>query len=144
MDFFEKELQKIVGSAYPDAKYVGRAAYVNLGEGNRAKFEFVTLGHADNYVAIRGKIINQRDGEIDVNVMRFADILGQKQTSNPNFRDGIIPHVWTDNGNSDWYVYKPTQEDYGLLTKNVSEYVSIFQEESQEAGMSMNMDPFTL
>ena len=142
MNFFEKELRKIVGSAYLDAKYVGRAAYVDLGEGNRAKFEFVTLGHADNYVAIRGKIINQRDGEIDVNVMRFTDILGKKQTSNPNFRDGNTPRVWTDNGKSDWYGYKPTQADYSLLTRNVSEYVSIFQEESQETGMSMSQNPF--
>ena len=76
-----------------------------------------------------------------MNLMRFADILGKKQTSNPNFRDGIIPHVWTDNGNSDWYVYKPTQSDYSLLTKNVSKYISIFQETGQEAGQSMNQSP---
>ena len=142
MDFFEKELRKIVGSAYPDARYVGRATYVSLGGGNRAKFEFVTLGHAGSYEAIRGKIINPHDGEIDVNAMRFSDILGKKQTSNPNFRDGIVPRVWTDNGKSDWYAYRPTQADYSLLTKKVSEYVSIFQEESQEAGMSMSQNPF--
>ena len=142
MDFFEKELRKIVGSACPDAKYVGRAAYVNLGGGNRAKFQFITLGNAGNYEAIRGKIINQRDGEIDVNVMRFSDILGKKQISNPNFRDGIIPRVWSDNGKCNWYAYKPTQADYDLLTKNVSEYVSIFQEESQEASLSMSQNPF--
>ena len=144
MDFFEKELRKIVGSAYPDAKYVGRAAYVDLGGGNRAKFQFITLGHAGNYEAIRGKVINQHDGEIDVNVMRFADILGKKQTSNPNFRDGIIPRVWSDNGQSDWYVYRPTQADYSLLTKNVSEYISIFQEVGQETGLSMSQNPFML
>ena len=128
MDFFEKELRKIIGGAYPDAKYVGRAAYVDLGEGNRAKFEFVTLGYADHYAAIRGKVINLRDGEIDMNVIRFSDVLGKKQTANPNFRDGIVPYIWSDHGKSEWYVYKPTQADYGLLTKNVTEYVSIFQE----------------
>ena len=128
MDFFEKELRKIIGSAYPDAKYVGRAAYVDLGESNRAKFEFVTLGYADHYAAIRGKVINPRDGVIDMNVMRFSDVLGKKQTSNPNFRDGIVPYIWSDHGKSEWYVYKPSQADYELLTKNVIEYVSIFQE----------------
>lgn len=140
MDFFEKELRKIVGSVYPDAKYVGRAAYVDLGECSRAKFEFVTLGHAGHYEAIRGKIINPRDGEIDVNVMRFSDVLGKKQTANPNFRGGIVPYIWTCDGESEWYVYKPTKADYGLLTKNVSEYASIFQ----ETGQSMSQDPFML
>ena len=134
MDFFEQELRKIVGSAYPNARYVGRAAYVNLGDGNRAKFEFVTLGYADNYEAIRGKIINQRDGEIDVNVMRFSDLFGKKRVANPNFSSGIVPHIWSNNGKHDWYVYKPTQADYRLLTQNVSEYLSIFQEMGQEAG----------
>ena len=142
MDFFEKEFRKIVGSAYPDAKYVGRAAYVDLGEGSRAKFEFITLGHAGHYEAIRGKIINPRDGEIDVNVMRFSDVLGKKYPANPNFRNGIIPRVWSDNGECGWYAYKPTQEDYGLLTKNVCEYVSVFQEVGQETGLSMSQNPY--
>ena len=141
MDFFEQELRKIVGSAYPDAKYVGRAAYVDLGEGSRAKFEFVTLGYAGHYEAIRGKIINPRDGEIDVNVMRFSDVFGKKQTENPNFRCGIVPHIRTCDGECGWYAYKPTQEDYGLLTRNVGEYASIFQETGQEAGQSMNQSP---
>ena len=42
MNFFEQELRKIVGSAYPDATYIGRACYVRLGEENRAKIQFVT------------------------------------------------------------------------------------------------------
>lgn len=141
MDFFEQELRKIVGSAYPDAKYVGRAAYVDLGECSRAKFEFITLGHAGHYEAIRGKIINPRDGEIDVNVMRFSDILGKKHLVNPKISSGFVPYIWSDNGESEWYVYQPTKADYGLLTKNVSEYVSIFQEVGQEAGQSMNQSP---
>ena len=47
MNFFEQELRKIVGSAYPDATYIGRACYVRLGEENRAKIQFVT-GIANN------------------------------------------------------------------------------------------------
>ena len=43
MNFFEQELRKIVGSAYPDAAYIGRACYVRLGEENRAKIQFGAL-----------------------------------------------------------------------------------------------------
>ena len=96
MDFFEQELRKIVGSAYPNTRYVGRAAYVNLGDGNRAKFEFVTLGYADNYEAIRGKIINQRDGEIDVNVIR----LGRSGWRTPTFPTGSCPTFGATMGNT--------------------------------------------
>ena len=41
MTFYEQELQKIVGERYPDATYVGRTCYVQLGDMNRAKIEFV-------------------------------------------------------------------------------------------------------
>ena len=75
MTFFEQELRRIVGVIYPDARYIGRAAYVDLGGGNRGKFEFVTLGVADNYEAIRASIINQNDGKLDSVTLRFADLL---------------------------------------------------------------------
>ena len=120
----------------PDAAYVGRAAYMNLGGGNRAKMSFVTLGHADHYSGLKISVLNLRDGEIDTNVLRFNDLFGKKQTRNPNFREGIVPHIWTCNGKSEWYVYTPTSSDYALLTENVSEYVSVFQDQTQEFGQS--------
>ena len=85
MTFFEQELRKIVGAIYPEAKYIGRAAYVELGGGNRGKFEFVTLGTHEQYEAIRASVINRSDGQIDSVTLRFADLFSPKKLPSSNF-----------------------------------------------------------
>ena len=65
MNFFEQELRKIVGSAYPDATYIGRACYVRLGEENRAKIQFVTGIVSNQYNALQMTILNRSEGTVD-------------------------------------------------------------------------------
>ena len=133
MNFFEQELHKIVAPKYPDATCVGRACYVRLNELNRAKIQFVTGIVANQYHALRVSILNRNEGQVDVLLLNLSDILGKKQTSNPNFRNGISPYIWDDYGKADWYVYHPNSGDYQQLTDAVSEYLEVFQEQSQTA-----------
>ena len=123
MNFFEQELHKIVAPKYPDATYVGRACYVRLDELNRAKIQFVTGIVANQYHALRVSILNRNEGQVDVLLLNLSDILGKKQTGNPNFR----------NGKADWYVYHPNSQDYQQLTDAVSDYLEVFQEQAQTA-----------
>ena len=118
MTFYEQELRKIVGERYPDATYVGRACYVRLSDMNRAKIQFVTGIVGNQYNALR---------------LRFSDLLGTKMTSNPNFRNGVEPHIWDDYGKVSWYVYHPTRQDYEVLSDAVSDYLDVFQDMSQSA-----------
>lgn len=134
MTFFEQELRKIVGTEYPDATFVGRACYVRLGEPNRAKIQFTTTGISNQYSALRLTILNRQEGEVDTLLLRFSDLLGKKMTGNPNFREGVIPHIWDDSGNASWYVYHPDSRDYQALTAAVSDYLDVFQEQTQTAG----------
>ena len=120
MTFYERELRKIIGGKYPDATYVGRACYVRLSDTNRAKIQFVTGIVADQYNAIRVTILNCSEGQVDVLLLRFSDLFGIKHTSNPNFRNGINPHIWDCDGRVDWYVYYPNQHDYEVLSDAVS------------------------
>ena len=122
MTFFEQELRKVVGAIYPDAKYIGRAAYVELGGGNRGKFEFVTLGYADNYEAIRASIINRSDGKLDSVTLRFSDLFSKK-----NLPAGKNPHAWAYNGKVEWYGFTPTTADYDSLIAAVSDYTELFE-----------------
>ena len=122
MTFYEQELRKIVGERYPDATYVGRACYVRLDEMNRAKIQFVTTG-----------ILNRQEGDVDNLLLRFSDLFGKKMVNNPNFRDGVIPHIWDDYGKVSWYVYHPTRQDYEVLSDAVSDYLEVFQDMSQSA-----------
>lgn len=131
MTFYEQELRKIVGEAHPDASFVGRACYVRLDEMNRAKIQFVTTGIANQYTALRLTILNRQEGDVDNLLLRFSDLLGKKATVNPNFRNGVMPHIWDDGGNVDWYVYHPGKQDYQVLTNAVNDYLDVFQEHTQ-------------
>ncbi len=123
MTFFEKELRKIVGAIYPEAKYIGRAAYVELGGGNRGKFEFVTLGTHEQYEAIRASVINRSDGQIDSVTLRFADLFSLKKLPMGSKK----PHAWTDGGRVEWYGFTPTAADYDSLIAAVSDYTELFE-----------------
>lgn len=133
MTFFEQELRKIVGAEYPDATFVGRACYVRLSDMNRAKIQFISTGIASHYDALRLTVLNRQEGEVDNLLLRFSDLLGKKMVNNPNFRDGVIPHMWDDYGEVDWYVYNPNSRDYQKLIDAVSDYLEVFQEQSQTA-----------
>ena len=131
MTAFEQELRKIVSPRYPYATYVGRACYVRLSEMNRAKIQFISTHIASQYDALRLTILNRDEGAVDNLVLRFSDLLGKKHTSNPNFRDGVIPHLWDDCGKVAWYVYQPSSRDYQELSDAVGSYLEVFQEQVQ-------------
>ena len=133
MTFYEQELRKIVGERYPDATYVGRACYVHLSDMNRAKIQFVTGIVANQYHALQLMILNRNEGQVDVLRLQLTDLLGRKMTSNPNFSNGVMPHIWDDYGKADWYVYHPTRQDYEVLSDAVSDYLEVFQDMSQSA-----------
>ena len=116
---FEQELRKIVSPSYPDATYVGRACYVRLSEMNRAKIQFISTHIASQYDALRLTILNRDEGAVDNLLLQFSDLFGKRHTSNPSFRNGIIPHLWDDYGKIAWYVYQPSSRDYQELSDAV-------------------------
>lgn len=138
MNFFEKELKKLVGqsNALADPRYIGRACYGRVSENIRVKLQFITMGTHEHYEALKATLINNTEGEIDSSIVRFRDIWGIKPSDNPNFRDGVNPHIWTYQGKSEWYVYEPTPADYEKLADNVDEYLEMFSED-MECGQSM-------
>lgn len=100
---------------------------------NRAKIQFVTTGIANQYSALRLTVLNRQEGDVDNLLLRFSDLFGKKMVNNPNFRDGVIPHIWDDYGKVSWYVYHPTRQDYEVLSDAVSDYLEVFQDISQSA-----------
>lgn len=52
------------------------------------------------------------------------------------------PHIWTNSGKSEWYVFHPGQAEYRKAADTVENYLSIFQnmamtQESQDCTMQM-------
>lgn len=133
MNFYEQELRRIVEGTYPDATFAGRACYVRLDAMNRAKIQFASTHISNQYDALRMTILNRNEGEVDHLLLRFGDLLGKKMVQNRNFKDGVLPHIWDDYGKISWYVYQPDSRDYQQLTDAVTDYLEVFQEQSQSA-----------
>lgn len=131
---FEKELYKIFGDdlILDNTKYIGRNCYGELDNNIRMKASFTTMGTSSHFEALRLQLINRTEGEIDTTVIRFNEIWGKKAVSNPNFRDGIFPHLWLCDNKLEWYVYQPTPRDFEILRDSVQEYASIFKDFSKE------------
>jgi len=132
MNYFEQELRRVAGACKGiiNPTFAGRACYGDLGGDNRFKLQFITLGYADHYAALKATILNRSDGEVDTLLFRFNDIWGKKQVPNPNFRDGVIPYIWTCDDKSEWYVYRPTDADIKQLAAEVSAYLDVFTDHS--------------
>lgn len=141
MTFFEQELQKIFGKGMglSDIRIVGNACYGRLSEDIRMKAYFDTGRVADQYGMLKITMLNRHEGPIDSVALHFSDVWGRKKVSNPNFRDGIYPHIWKDGGNVKWYVYQPNEADYGQLSRAASDYLDVFREPVQEPQMGQTM-----
>ena len=99
MTFYEQELRKLFadGTVIGSPKFTGRACLGTLGKDLRARVQFVTSGHADHYDVISVTVLNRTDGVVDKLRLRLKDVLGVKQVpGNPNFRNGVAPHIWED------------------------------------------------
>lgn len=141
MTFFEKELQKIFGKdmGLSDIRIVGNACYGRLSGDIRMKAAFATGRVADQYEMLKITMLNRREGPIDSVALHFSDLWGRKKVNNPNFRDGICPHIWKDGGKTEWYAYKPDEADYRKLSGAVSGYLDVFREPAQEQQMGQKM-----
>ena len=137
MTFFDKEMRKLFqqGLTFSETTFAGRVCYGKLDEDIRVRMEFVTEGVSDQYSALKVTLLNRREGPVDSLLLRFADVLGKKPTANPNFREGIVPHIWKNGNDFAWYVYQPTAADYKTLADAVGSYTSMFQGEDLSQGM---------
>ena len=135
--FFEKEMKKLFrqGLDLPETIFAGRVCDGKLNEDVRVRMEFATEGVSDQYSALKVTLLNRREGPVDSLLLRFADVLGKKQTTNPNFREGIVPHIWKNGNDFAWYVYQPMAADYKTLADAVGSYTSMFQGEELSQGM---------
>ena len=141
MTFFEQELRKLFDhdAVFADTRFVGNACYGRLTDSIRVKINFQTGVVADHYDRLKVTLLNRNEGPIDSMVIQFKDLWGMKVTGNPNFREGVSPHIWDDYGKPDWYGFKPTKTDYKQLAEAVGTYLSVFQEPVQDQQMGQKM-----
>lgn len=136
---FEKELRKIFAdnTLLADTKFVGRCCYGRLTDTINAKVQFVTGAISNQYTALKITLLNRNEGQIDSTVLRLQDLWGIKKVNNPNFREGVSPHLWLDGNNLYWYAYQPTPADFAILENEMNSYLEVFAEPTQTMSMGM-------
>lgn len=125
---FENELNKIFGNddLLKNTKYIGRVCFGELDGDMRLRAEFITLGVSSHYEALKLSAINRKDGVVDSIIVRFSELWGKKQTQNPNFPNGLYPHLWHSDNKLEWYVYQPSASDFDMLKSTVKDYMSLY------------------
>ena len=131
--FFDQELWRLFG----DGKIIdspacaGRSCLGTLGRDLRVRAQFVSTHVADEYDALKLTVLNRTDGPVDTLVLKLRDLLGKKPVpGNPNFREGVTPHIWKDYGKFEWYAYRPTDADYETIRQAAAQYLSVFREQA--------------
>ena len=131
MNFFTKELKKIAAGCenIHQPKFIGRECVGRLTNDITVKLSFDTQGYADHYSALKIKLMNRHEGQIDLQILRFGELWGQKNN----------PHVWTDCGETSWWGFTPAAEQYQLLSAEIDDYLSCFTDLEQEEAESINL-----
>ena len=131
MTTFEQELKKMFSSCdfIKDKTYSGKTMLGKLGDDLRIKISFVTAGYADHYSALRVKIINRTEGEVDSETFKFGDIIGKQKTA----YDRIDPYIWSYGGEDKWYI-PITNNQRSLIADTVTDYASMYLDEGMTMG----------
>lgn len=98
MNTFEKELRKLFqhDTLLTEPRFVGRSCYGKISNDIRMRAEFYNTKIAGHYDSLKIILLNRNEGVIDTALIRFDDLFGKQKVSNPNFKDGVFPHLWVD------------------------------------------------
>lgn len=132
MNTFERELSKVFTDckSIDNPTFVGSACYGDVAPDLKAKIQFVTMGRADYYEALRITMLNRTEGQVDVVTMRLSDLLGKKRTA--NFPEGVYPYIWRYRDKVEWYAYHPTPADYKIIREAAASYLDVFRQPMPE------------
>ena len=129
--FFDQELEKLFGDGkiIGAPEFTGRACVGAIGKNLRVHASFITMGIADHYEALLLKVVHTQNGELDRLGIRFQDVLGRKPVpGNPNFRNGVVPHIWNDRGHYEWYACHLSADDYAAIRREAEKFIGTYRE----------------
>lgn len=111
----------------PNIKWFDRIGIMPIDFDRRVEIMLDTGGCFNNYVLYRVKIIHKRNGTITVKTFRFDDYLSKSdRIDNRKDYNGSF-HVWANNGNVDWYVARPSEQNIKRLTNAIMKYIEIYR-----------------
>ena len=132
---FEKELRKLFedGKLIRSPKFIGRDCFGMLGGDLRVRAQIIETCCASHYDAVKLTVLNRTEGVVDTFKFDLMDLWGKKAVpGNPNFPNGVAPHIWGYNGSYEWYAYTPTKADYQVLQNAIADYLEQFREQVKD------------
>ena len=131
MTRFEKQLRQWfpAGEFWGTPVYTGKTMLSRFDENLLVKVSFVNTKISQHYDALRVKILNRTEGEVDCETFRFEDIIGRLRMRNGELTE---PYIW-DCGEAEWYGGSPSASQHALISNEVQGYVQMYQ--SQDQGM---------
>lgn len=114
-----------------DKRYVGRSFYGVIDKDLRFKAAFDNNNNRDReYFALNTEIIRRDGGIVDTNSIRFVDVWGYKKSTTAFYIDVLPPHLLQEVNKLEWYDYKPTETDMKMLSNEISDFISIYKDQS--------------
>ncbi len=111
----------------------GQACLGTLGKDLRVRVQFVSTHISGEYDALKLTVLNRTDGPVDAQILKLEDLLGKKPIpGNPNFPEGVAPHIWDNYGKLEWYAYRPTDADYDTIRQAAGQYLDVFRDRQRE------------
>ena len=127
MNFFEQQLRNLTGktTAFKSTSpvFIGRACFLTLSDGRRARLELITLGTTDHYEALQVTILSVGDGKVDQIRLRFADYFAARRMASGDMK---TPYIWVYQGKPEWYGTPATDADVKAIAKAAHDYVTLF------------------
>jgi hypothetical protein len=134
-NFLEDELRKIFGNddMFSNTKYISGICYGELDNELKVKCQIKDSCVYGNYDVLKLSVINRKEGVVDTHTIQFFDVWGKLPVpGNPNFPDGVAPHIWTYDRKTEWYAAAPKEKHYEIVRENVRNYLDIFRDKSME------------
>lgn len=125
MNFFEQQLRVILGNqyAFKSSKpvFAGRAAFIRLSDGRRARVEFAKGIMANCYEKLLVTVINVKDGAIDRLSLEFKDYSDRKGES--------VPYIWVDSYRDEacWYGQALTSSEIRRLAEAAHDFITVYE-----------------
>ena len=107
---------------------MGKTMMAKLDDDLRVKISFVECGCHETYEALRVRVINRNEGEVDTQIFKFRDLLTRGRTlAISDFGDGPT-----------WRLQKPLQSDYIKIVAALHNYIAMYapvMEQESDMGM---------
>ena len=101
--------------------FAGRAAFIRLSDGRRARVEFAKGIMANCYEKLLVTVINVKDGAIDRLSLDFKDYSDRKGES--------VPYIWVDSYRDEacWYGQALTSSEIRRLAEAAHAFITVYE-----------------